>query len=321
MSGLAPQTLAWPEIRERLSTVDLLLAMERAFSAYSQGQAVIPPVGELQFSDPPGDVHIKYGYINGGRYYVVKIASGFYDNPVLGIPSSQGLMLLFEQETGRLASILLDEGRLTDERTGAAGAVAAKYLAPKEVHCIGIVGTGTQARCQLRHLKAVTPCRRVVVWGRNTANTDAFCRDATNLEFDVEGVDSVAELARRANLVVTTTPTNTPLLQGAWIKPGTHITAVGADAASKQELASAILSRADVVVVDSLQQSQHRGEVFQAVKSGEFQMDTAIELGQVILGMKEGRTSDSQITVADLTGVAVQDLMIASAIMTTDSSD
>lgn len=162
-------TFTWSQIRDVLPKIDLIAAMEEAFVAYSSGRAVIPPVGELNFENPTGDVHLKYGYLKGGRHYVVKIASGFYDNPKRGLASSQGLMLLFDQHTGVPVAVLMDEGRLTDLRTAAAGAVAAKHLAPPEVECIGIVGAGIQAREQLRALAAVTPCRQVMVWARREA--------------------------------------------------------------------------------------------------------------------------------------------------------
>ena len=151
----------------------LMAAIEAGFVAYSQERAIVPPVGELLLADPPGEVHIKYGYIKDEEYYVIKIASGFYDNPGLGLPSSNGLMLLFSQKTGQLVSTFLDEGLLTDIRTAVAGAIAAKYLGPREVGCIGIVGTGMQARLQLQHLRAVTECRQVLVWGRDQAKLTA----------------------------------------------------------------------------------------------------------------------------------------------------
>ena len=132
----------WSEIADVLPTVDVQSAIEEAFAAYSRGEAVVPPVGEMSFDDPPGEVHLKYGYLKNGEHYVVKIASGFYDNPSLGLPSSQGLMLLFDQATGVLSSVLLDEGKLTDLRTGAAGAVAARHLAPERIEAIGVGGTG-----------------------------------------------------------------------------------------------------------------------------------------------------------------------------------
>ena len=121
------------QIIQVIENIDLISSIEKGFIEYSNGNSVVPPVGELLFDKPKGDVHIKYGYIKNDEYYVVKIASGFYDNPSLGIPSSQGLMLLFNQKTGQLVSVLLDEGYLTDVRTAVAGAIAAKYFAPKNI--------------------------------------------------------------------------------------------------------------------------------------------------------------------------------------------
>src|SRR4029077_9953991 len=133
--------------------------------------------GFMRFKNPPGDVHVKSGYIPGDDLYVIKIASGFYDNSKIGLPSSNGLMLLFSQKTGALQAILLDEGRLTDLRTALAGAICAKYLAPKQVDCIGIIGNGTQAKQQLLNLQFVTSCREVIVWGRDPTKTLAFIED------------------------------------------------------------------------------------------------------------------------------------------------
>jgi len=156
------------EITAIVENLDVVAAMEEGFIQYSKGNTVVPPVGELLFEDPKGDAHIKYGYIKNDDYYVVKIASGFYDNAKLGIPSSQGLMVLFDQKTGVPKAVLLDEGYLTDIRTAAAGALAAKYFAPKEITGIGIVGTGIQARLQLKYLQTITSCDVVWIWGRNT---------------------------------------------------------------------------------------------------------------------------------------------------------
>jgi len=282
------------EIKAVLPSLDLIPAIEAGFVAYSRGQAVVPPVGELLLDK--GEVHIKYGYLRQDEYYVIKIASGFYENPKIGLPSSNGLMLLFSQQTGELMSILLDEGYLTDTRTAVAGAIAARLFAPQHVRRIGIVGTGTQARLQLSYLKHVTVCRKVLVWGRGETTRGA------------------ANILRTCNLVVTTTPATAPLLHVADLQVGTHITAVGSDTPEKQELDSAILSRADVVVADSVSQCLERGEIHKAIESGHIRQDDLVELGDVIAGRAAGRTSDDQITVADLTGVAVQDIKIATAV-------
>ncbi len=314
MTAVTPLVLQWPEIEDALHRVDAIAAIEEGFRAYSAGEAVIPPVGEMHIEDPPGEVHIKYGHLKTGTHYVVKIASGFYGNPALGLPSSQGLMLLFEQRTGQLAAVLLDEGKLTDVRTGAAGAVAAKYLAPKTVRAIGIVGTGIQARRQLEQLKHVTTCRRVFAWGRSKSNLEVYLEDARVLGFDAAAAGSLEVLAERCNLIVTTTPSTEPLLRGAWIRPGTHVTAVGSDTPEKQELDTSILARADVAVADSRSQCRLRGEIHRALEAGVLLGSEVVELGEVIADSSKGRVADDQVTVADLTGVAVQDLQIASAV-------
>ncbi len=299
------------EIEAVLPELDLLPAIEAGFVAYSSGRAVVPPVGELLLDG--GDVHIKYGYIRGQPFYVVKIASGFYGNPALGLPSSNGLMLLFEQQTGQLRCILLDEGHLTDVRTAAAGAIAARHLAPHRVTRIGIVGTGIQARQQLRYLQYLSPCP-VLVWGRGRRQLDAYAADMAGLGFQIETTTEAADILRRCNLVITTTPATEPLLFAADLRPGSHITAVGSDTAHKQELDPQILGRADLVVADSIEQCLRRGEIHQALKAGTVNESDLVELGDILAGQHPGRTADEQITVADLTGVAVQDIKIAEAV-------
>ncbi len=300
------------QIKAVLPSLDLMPAIEAGFAAYSAGRALVPPVGELLLGK--GEVHIKYGYLHEDQYYVIKIASGFYDNPKIGLPSSNGLMLLFSQQTGELVSILLDEGHLTDMRTAVAGAIAAKYLAPVNVERMGIVGTGTQARLQLQYLKHVTACRKALVWGRGEPQLERYRRDMEAHGFIVETTRTTGNILRTCNLVITATPATAPLLHVADLQPGTHITAVGSDTPEKQELDSAILARADVVVADSISQCLERGEIHKAIESGHIRQDDLVELGNVIAGKTAGRTSDDQITVADLTGVAVQDIKIATAV-------
>jgi ornithine cyclodeaminase len=301
------------QIQSVLPQIDLIPAIEDGFRRYSAGQAVVPPVGELLLDK--GEVHIKYGYTQGEAYYVIKIASGFYQNPQLGLPSSSGLMLLFSQETGQPQAILLDEGFLTDIRTAVAGAIAAKYLAPRHVQRIGIVGTGIQARQQLRYLKEVTPCREVLVWGRGEEQLQAYREEMEAEGFQVETTLDTAVLQDSCNLIVTTTPSREPLLHAKYLQPGTHITAVGSDTPQKQELEPQILARADLVVADSIPQCLERGEIHQALKEGLLAGEDLVELGQIISGEAHGRSDEAQITVADLTGVAVQDMSIATAVV------
>jgi ornithine cyclodeaminase len=302
------------EIKQALAAIDPLPLIEEGFAAYSRGEAVVPPVGELMFDEPPGEVHIKYGYIKGGDVYVIKIASGFYDNPRLGLPSGDGLMLVFDQRTGVLRAVLLDEGYLTNLRTAAAGAVAAKYLAPRAVRAVGILGAGVQGRMQLEWLQRVRTFSEAVVWGVNEDELAVFRRDMERPGLAIRTTLRAEEVAAAANLIVTCTPSTRPLLEASWIRPGTHITAVGSDTAAKQELDPAILSRADRVVVDSLSQSEFRGEVYRAVSAGVIGRDRLVELGRVVMDGSLGRSSDEETTVADLTGVAVQDIQISHAV-------
>ena len=301
------------QIKTILAELDLLPAIEEGFRQYSGGQAVVPPVGELLLEK--GEVHIKYGYLKGGDYYIIKAASGFYGNAQLGLPSSSGLMLLFSQDTGQPEAILLDEGHLTDIRTAAAGAITAKYLAPTKVERIGIAGTGIQARLQLQYLADVTSCRNVLVWGRGEPQLNSYRTKMTPLGFQVESTLQSSDLLKTCNLIVTATPATEPLLAAAHLQPGTHITAVGSDTPHKQELDAHILAQADLVVADSIAQCLERGEIHQALKAGLLTEDRLVELGNVISGDAPGRTNDTQITVADLTGVAVQDICIAAAVV------
>jgi ornithine cyclodeaminase len=309
-----PVVVPLADIKTALEAVDPLPLIEAGFIAYSKGQAVVPPVGELLLEDPPGEVHIKYGYIRGGEVYVIKIASGFYDNPKRGLPSGDGLMLVFDQKTGVLQAVLLDEGFLTNLRTAVAGAVAAKYLAPREVRTVGIVGAGVQGRLQLDWLRRVRRFDNVIVWGIDDGELERFRRDMERPGLLIRVTRRAEEVAAAANLIVTCTPSTRPLLEAAWVRPGTHITAIGSDTAEKQELDPALLARADRLVVDSLSQSELRGEVFRAVRAGAIGRDRLTELGRVIEDPALGRSSDDEITVADLTGVAVQDIQISAAV-------
>ena len=309
-----PAVISLPEILEAVRGIDPLPLIEEGFAAYSQGRAVVPPVGEMIFDRPPGEVHIKYGYIKGDDHYVIKIASGFYDNPKVGLPSGNGMMLLFSQKTGELECLLLDEGYLTNLRTAAAGAVAAKHLAPRKVRTVGILGAGIQGRMQLEWLRRVRHFEDALVWGLDEEELAAYRRDMEPRGFRVRTTLSAEEVAEAARLIVTCTPSTRPLLRADWVRPGTHITAVGSDTPEKQELDPGILAKASRVVVDSLSQSELRGEVFKAVRAGAIQRQALIELGRVVTDPALRRASDDEITVADLTGVAVQDIQIATAV-------
>ena len=300
------------QIKGLLKDLDLLPEIEAGFRAYSEGKVVVPPVGEMILER--GEVHIKYGHILGDPYYVIKVASGFYHNAELGLPSGNGLMLLFSQQSGVPECILLDEGYLTDVRTAVAGAIAARHLAPSNVQQIGILGAGIQGRMQLSWLKGVVSCRKAMVWSMEETELEPYREDMEAEGFIITTTEDPSLLATKCELIVTCTPSKIPLLYASDIKKGTHITAMGSDTADKQELDPEILQGADLVIADSISQCLERGEIFRAIQAGKLERDRVKELGQVIAGTTRGRVSQDQITVADLTGVAVQDIKIAAAV-------
>ncbi|MBE1300564.1 MAG: ornithine cyclodeaminase family protein [Alteromonadaceae bacterium] len=300
------------EIESVLNVPDLIAGVEEAFTAYSQGLGEVPPVAELLMDN--AEVHIKYGYIRGGEHYVIKVASGFYNNPAKGLPSSNGLMMLFSLATGQPICLLQDEGVLTDYRTALAGAVAAKHLAPKNITRIGIVGTGTQARLQAKCVSEQTGCASVSVWGRTKDAVIACKKDLLDMSLEVNVCESIPEVFAQCNVVITTTPSQHALVCADDVHPGTLIVAVGSDTCEKQELSAELLTRANRLIVDSNVQSQSRGEVFQLRKKAPENTIQTVELGDVIQGNYSPVRSD-EISIVDLTGIALQDLKIAETVM------
>jgi ornithine cyclodeaminase len=296
-----------PQLEAVLRPSDVIRVVEEGFLAYSRGETVVPPVGELLFNDPDGDCHIKYGYRIGDNTFTVKIATGFPENARRGLLTSNGVILVFSSQTGELLAILQDEGFLTDIRTAAAGAVAAKLLAPDHIECIGVVGSGTQGKLQLEYLKGVISTRKVMVWSRSRAQAEAYQVSG----FDVQVATSCAELAEHCRLIVTTTSSRRWLLGASEVYPGTHITAVGADGGGKQELDPKLFPKAAVRAVDSRKQCAQFGDSAYALRDQLIQLDDLVELGELIDQKKPARQNELEITIADLTGVAIQDIQVA----------
>ena len=271
------------QIKSVLEKIQPIQEIEEGFIAYSEGKTEIPPVGEMIFKKPPGDVHIKYGYIVDDDFYVIKIASGFFESPESSRYTSDGLLLLFKKGTGELACTLLDECYLTNVRTAAAGAVVAKYLATKHVDRIGIVGAGTQGRMQLEFLESVIDCKDVMVWGMNQKELDEYREDMETAGYNVRTTLKAEDIPTHCNLIVTATPSKFPLLSADLIRQGTHITAMGSDTPEKNELDPRILQKADIVVADSINQCLLRGEIHQALKAGLLEKERVVELGNVIV--------------------------------------
>jgi ectoine utilization protein EutC len=305
-----------PEVRRLIGPASALAAVREAFVKLARGQATLPGVIGLDIPEHEGEVHVKGAYLHGSPYFSIKEAAGFYANARRGLPVGSGLVLVFDATTGRLAVLILDNGYLTELRTGAAGALAADLLARREVATVGIFGSGGQARYQLEALLGVRRPRRVLVHGRSADSVAAYAREMQERHgIAVAPVASAREAVVDSDLVITTTPSRSPILRAEWLRPGTHVTAVGADGPDKRELESAVLARADKVVADRLEQCLRLGEIHHAVADGTLSA-AAIhgELGAIAAGLLSGRSSNDEITVADLTGVGVQDAAVADVV-------
>jgi len=313
--------LNWSEISVLLNHIDVHEPMKQAFIEYSLGHAEIPPVGELLFHEPPGEVHIKYGYIQGGSYYVVKIASGFVNNYDYNLATGQGMMILFDIKTGAPKAVLIDDAKLTDLRTGIAGAIASEAMINKGINNVLIIGTGVQARHQIKCLLDVIELHEIHIWGRDSSKLEKIIEELSDLDARLIPCLNLKERVMHSELIVTTTSAKQPILDADWVQPGTHITAVGSDTPDKCELAPEILRKASVVVADSISQNKLRGEIHQGLKKEMIKKEDIVELGNIFSGTNKGRTAPDQITVVDLTGIAVQDLMIAEAVYKAQQSN
>ncbi len=306
------------EIRRALRPEAAITAVEESFRALAEGRAILPGVIHLPVEEHSGEVHVKGAYVSGSPSFTIKVASGFYQNPGRGLPAQSGMVMLFSSVTGQPAAVLFDNGYITELRTGAAGAVAAKYLAPRKVEQVTIFGAGSQARYQLDCLAqqlGMGTIRRVRVYSRTRSRAEQYATEMSErLSLPVEVCGSAAQACAGSQLVVTATTSRTPVLTEKIIASGMHITAVGADDPQKQELAAEILARADKVVVDSFDQCSRFGELHHALGQKKLRAEQVYaELGEIVAGKKKGREADSEITVCDLTGLGVQDAMAAQA--------
>jgi ornithine cyclodeaminase len=272
----------------------------------------MPPILRLDIPAHRGEVDVKTAYVPGVDGFALKVSPGFFDNPKLGLPSLNGLMILFSARTGLVEALLLDNGYLTAVRTAAAGAVAAAHLARADARTAAIFGAGAQARLQLQALTLVRPIERAVIWARNAGKAEALAADVSReLRIAVRADSDPRAACRGADIIVTTTPSEAPILHADWIGPGQHVTAMGSDAEGKNEIDSALITRA-VYVADSLGQTRRLGELHHAIAAGLVPAEREFaELGQVVAGLKPGRRAAEDITLCDLTGTGVQDTAIA----------
>ena len=302
------------EIKECVQfNAELIPIIEDAFKSLSLGKTVMPPILRVDIKKFHGESDVKAAYIEGLDSFAVKVASGFFNNPKLGLPSSNGLMILLDSETGVIKSVLLDKGYLTDVRTAIAGAIASKYLSNPESSTVAIIGTGIQARMQLEALSLVRDIKNVNVWSRDIKKTHAYIEDVSkNINLNFTAFDNTNEVVNNADILITTTPSKKPLVDYSSLPKGIHITAMGSDAEEKNELEPDIIKNCDVYVPDSQAQTSILGELNHAIKNNLIKSDMIFnDLGKIIINPELGRKNNDDITVADLTGTGVQDTAIA----------
>ncbi|MGO8185159.1 ectoine utilization protein EutC [Rhizobium leguminosarum] len=292
---------------------DAVACIEEAFAALATKAVAMPPILRLDIPEYRGEVDVKTAYVPGIEGFAIKISPGFFDNPKIGLPSTNGMMVLLSSRTGLVQALLLDNGYLTDVRTAAAGAVAAKHLSRENASVAAIFGAGMQARLQLEALTLVRPIREARIWARDAAKAEAVATElAAKLGFPVTATPDARGAVTGADLIVTTTPSETPIIEAGWLEPGQHLTAMGSDAEHKNEIDPAAIAGADLYVADSLKQTRRLGELHHAIDAGLVSGDAVFaELGQIVAGRTPGRTRNDQITIADLTGTGIQDTAIA----------
>jgi ornithine cyclodeaminase len=293
--------------------LDAVACVEGAFRALATLPVAMPPIMRLDIPEHRGEVDVKTAYVPGLDGFAIKVSPGFFDNPKIGLPSTNGLMVLLSARTGLVEALLLDNGYLTNVRTAAAGAIAAKHLSREDSSVAAIYGAGAQAKLQLEALTLVRPIREARIWARDRAKAEKAAAElGERLGISVRAEKGAANAAAGADIIVTTTPSTEPLLMPGFVSAGQHVTAMGSDAEHKNELAPAILKMADLYVADSAKQTRRLGELHHAIAAGLFGAEAEVtELGEIVAGRNPGRRSREDITVADLTGTGAQDTAIA----------
>ncbi|ETA66994.1 L-alanine dehydrogenase [Methanolobus tindarius DSM 2278] len=308
----------WLDQSDVKNVIDMpltLSAVENGFREHGLKKVQMPPKSYLYFENHNGDLRTMPSFMEEKDIAGVKIVNVHPDNREKGLPTVMAVIVLNSTETGAPLAIM-DGTHVTDMRTGAAGGVAAKYLARKDSHVVGMVGTGGQARTQLLALSEVMDIEEVKITCRNTGHCDSFEKDMKKVvSCDFKRKQSIKDVCD-CDVLVTTTPVREPVVKAEWIHEGTHINAIGADAVGKQELESSIMKKARIIV-DDIVQASHSGEVNVPLSQGVIsESDIHAELGEIVAGVKKGRLSDDNITIFDSTGLAVQDLVTANMVYT-----
>lgn len=299
-------------IKAAVKEPEALASAETAFRALAEDRVELPPPVGLHLPQADGEVHIKSACVLGSAVFAVKVASGFYRNPERGLPTGSGLILVFDAGTGFPLALLQDGGYLTELRTAAAGALAACLLTADALETVAVLGTGVQARFQLRALARVRSWDRLVAWSPDPSHVAQYCQEMERqLGVKCEPAAEADAAVRGADLVITVTPSRTPLIRADSLAPHATAIAVGADGPDKRELPTAALERAEKIVVDRLSQCRELGELHHALAEGRLRTESVhAELGEILVGRKPGREGD-ELIICDLTGVGAQDAAIA----------
>ncbi|MEV1005460.1 ornithine cyclodeaminase family protein [Nonomuraea sp. NPDC050202] len=301
------------QVKTALELVDFVEPMGRALAAYSRGDVLAAPMS--LFEVPGGETHIKAAVLRGGSRWSVKVVTNVPANAARGLPAAHATVTLFDVDSGQPVVLIQDDGgRLTGWRTAAVGAISAQLLAPP-TRTLLVAGTGQQARLQVQAFASVQEFSRLLIWGRRA---DAVGRMAAELrmmlpQVDVVAVSDLERAVAEAQSVITATSSTEPFLRGEWLRPGHHVTALGADDLAKRELDATAFGRADRVYVDSIAQNLEVGELHDAVDAGVLDAGSLVELGT--LWMNPVRRKPDEITIAKLTGIGVQDLAAAEVVL------
>lgn len=286
--------------------------VESAFLSLATDAVAMPPILNLALPEHHGEVDVKTAYLPRFDSFAIKVSPGFFNNPSLGLPSLNGLMLVLSARTGVTEAVLLDNGYLTAVRTAAAGAVAARWLSRQDAKHAAILGSGEQARLQLKALMLVRKIESVAVWSRDVPQAGRYAADVSR-EYGVRCTvaASVRDALANADVAVSATPSREPFVHAEDLHAGLHLTAMGSDADYKTELAPSVFTAARYIC-DRLAQTRVLGELAHAIRAGVVAADANFaELGEVIAGRREGRTHAEEITLCDLTGTGAQDTAIA----------
>src|SRR5687768_1402263 len=304
------------EVRKLISMKEVICTVEEAYKAFNSNQVIQPPYTGIELPSHRGEIDFKLGYYQGNEMISMKASSGgFKNNPEqYGVPNGMGTILLFDGRNGGLVCVM-DGSLITGLRTGACGAVSVKALARKNAKKITSIGTGNQARMQIRAITEVMKIEEIHAWDSHPETLARYKADIES-EFGIPVVtaNSKKEAVQNADILITTTRGKGALVEAEWIKPGTHIVAIGTDAPGKQELDPQIF-RGAKVVVDSIAQCIEKGETQHPLNQKIMAKgDIHAEIGEILLGQKPGRENDEEVTIFDSTGMAIQDNTTATKI-------